>query len=347
MRMPEFQALTVPHLLSKPHAITETTHDGSSTSSTVSGNRHAAGTGAIFALLLLFGVHDSLAQAPDCDAACLTDIARQYMQDVVTQDHSRLPWGDQVRFTENNVGMMIGDAFWGAGPGVQGEGLILPDPLTGNVVWYGITTEHGQAAYHGLRLKVENREITEVESYFGREGTPDLFAPVDAYTLPSVFTETIPAAARRPRERMIAIVNGYFNSKQLNDGKVFTEFRPDCKRVTNGVDVTHGQHWAAQVAQGCQAQLEQGLFRPVDRIRARRFPVVNEETGLVVALSLEDHATRYVDYSATNGTPLKVEVEYPNTRGMLELFKIRDGAIERIEGVSVFLLYYMHSLWQE
>lgn len=287
------------------------------------------------------------AQAPACDDACLVDIASQYMRAVVQQDPSQLPWADAVRFSENNVGMMIGDGFWGAGPGVRAEGFMVPDASTGNVLWYGITEEHGQAAYHGLRLKISGSSISEVESYFGREGTPDLFAPVDGYALGAVFSESLSAAERRPRERMIAIVDGYYNTKQLNDGQLFSEFADNCARITNGVDVTHGEHWAAQVAEGCQAQLERGVYRPVDRIRARRYPVVNEAAGIVVALAIEDHATRYVDYSTTDGQALKVEVEYPNSRGMLELFRIRDGRIERIEGISVFLPYYIQSLWNE
>jgi len=299
--------------------------------------------------ILVFGMlaNTTLAQAPACDSNCLTDLARQYMADVATQDYSGLPWADRVRYTENNVGMQIGDGFWGAGPGTLGEGLILSDPASGNVVWYGLTTEHGQAAYHALRLKVRGREISEVESYLGREGTPDLFAKVDSFTLSGVFSQSIPADARSARERMVALVDGYFNTKQLNDGQIFTAFGEACERVTNGVSVSHGEHWAAQVAEGCQTQLEQGLFKPVDRIRARRYPVVNEENGVVVALSIEDHAARYVDYSSRAGTALKVEVEYPNSRGMLELFKISNGEIQRIEGVSVFLPYYIHSLWTE
>lgn len=285
------------------------------------------------------------AQAPACDAQCLTVIAQQYMHDVTEQDSSKLPWADRVRYTENNVAMMIGDGFWGAGPSTVGEGLYLPDPQSGNVVWWGITGEHGQAAYHGLRLKIENREITEVESYLGREGTPDLFAAVADYTLDKSFSSNVRESARSPRERMVALVDGWYNSRQLNDGKVFTSIADDCERSVNGLDTTSGEYWAAQLAEGCRQQLELGLHKPVDRIRARRYPVVNEETGVVVALSLEDHAVRSVDYTSTDGKSLKVEVEYPNTRGRLELFKIENGSITRIDGVSVFLPYYIHSLW--
>ncbi|MGA0805071.1 MAG: hypothetical protein ACO3PV_00965 [Pseudohongiellaceae bacterium] len=297
------------------------------------------------AALALLGQGSAQAQAPACDERCLTDIAQQYLQDVVTQDWSKLPWADRVRYTENNVAMMIGDGFWGAGPTIVGEGLYLADASTGNVEWWGITAEPGQAAYHGLRLQIENREITEVESYLGREGTPDLFAAVADYRLDAAFSTALGDDARTPRDRMVALVDGWFNSRQLNDGKVFTSIADDCVRTVNGLDTTQDEYWAAQLARGCRQQLELGLYKPVDRIRARRYPVVDEETGVVVALSLEDHAVRYLDYSSTDGSGLKVEVPYPSTRGRLELFKIKDGAITRIDGVSVFLPYYIHSLW--
>lgn len=301
---------------------------------------------ALVSALGLF-LHASVqAQAPSCNARCLTDIAQQYMKDVVTKDFSKLPWGDTVRFTENNVAMMIGEGYWGAGPGVMGNGIVLPDPTTGNVVWYGITTEHGQAAYHALRLKVANKAITEVESYFGREGTPDLFAPVTSYRVSEDFTKSLRANERTARDRMTALVDGWFNSRQLNDGKLFTSISDNCVRIVNGKDTTQGDYWAANIAKGCKAQLEQGLHKPADRIRDRRYPVVNEETGLVVAISLEDHAVRYLDYKSTTGADLKVEVPYPNTHGRLELFKIVNGEITRVEGVSTFLPYYIHSLWQ-
>lgn len=303
------------------------------------------------------------AQDADCNQSCLEDIARDYMAevmrdnpsiqaardiafDVVARDFSRLPWGSQVRFTENNVAMMIGEGFWGAARGDIRELFVLGDESTGNVLWYGITEEHEQAAYYGMRMKVADRKIVDVETYFGREGTPDLFANTGGYALDSSFSQTLPENQRRPRDRMTVIVNGYLSSKARDDGRTLSEFTVDCARVTNGINVTHGDYWAADIAEGCGQQLEAGIYKPVERIRSRRFPIVNETTGVVVALTLEDHAVRYVDYESTTGEALKVDVEYPNTRGMLELFKIVDGEIARIEGVSVFLPYYIQDLWQ-
>ena len=184
-----------------------------------------------------------------------------------------------------------------------------------------------------------------MESFLGREGEPEVFAKIDTYRRDDSFTTTVTVAKRRSREQMIALVDGYFNSKQQNNGQVFTVLSDDCMAVTNGVNTTTGDYWAAKAVKGCEAQLKAGVYKPVDRIRARRYPVVNETTGVVVALSLEDHAARYVDYTSVDGKPLAVQIEYPNSRGHLDLFKIEDGAIKRIDGVSVFLPYYIHSLW--
>lgn len=280
-----------------------------------------------------------------CDAACMTAIAQQYMTDVATQDWSKLPWANPVRYTENNVAMMIGDGFWGAGPTTGDDPLILADASTGNVIWYGRTAEHGQLAYHGLRLKVVDGKISEVESYLGREGTPDLFAPLDGYVLHADFSSNVANAASR--DALIGLVETYFDTKQLNDGTLKTTLSDTCTQLVNGVNITQGEHVKAQAAQGCKAQLEIGLYKPVERIRARRYPVVDTEKGVVVALSLEDHATRELKYMTNDGKEHDVDVRYPNTRGRMDLFKIVDGEIARIDGVSVFLPYYIHSLWEE
>lgn len=299
-----------------------------------------------FLLSLAACVFSGTVQAQtNCDAACMTGIATQYMTDVVTQDWSKLPWAERVRYTENNVGMMIGDGFWGAGPTTSGTPYILTDTSTGNVLWYGRTEEHGQAAYHALRLKVAAGKISEVESYLGREGTPDVFAPLDGYQLDAAFNETVSSPANR--DELIAIVDGYFDSKQLNDGTLHTAIADNCTQLVNGVNLTNGEHPKAQAAQGCKAQLEIALYKPVERIRARRYAIVDVAKGVVVAQSLEDHAARTLQFETTDGKLHDIDVRYPNTRGRLDLFKIVDGEIVRIDGVSVFLPYYIHSLWED
>jgi hypothetical protein len=298
---------------------------------------------AVAALAASLALSAARAQSPACDEACLTDLADRYLAALEAQDYSGLPWAGRVGHTENDVGLQIGEGLWGTTTAV-GPGFAVADEQTGNVVWLGIVEEHGQAAYLALRLAVEGREISEVETVVGRDGPPAPFAPTDGYRVDRRFTQVLPRDERPPRARMIALVEGYYNTMQLNDGKIFTDIADDCSRVTNGESTTHG---ADIDVEGCRQQFEVGWYRPVDRVRARRFPVVDEERGIVVALAFLDHAARYVDYETLDGRARRIPIEYPYTHGVLELFKIEDGAITRVEGVTSFQPYLMPTQWVE
>ena len=275
-----------------------------------------------------------------CDRDCLIDLADRYMAALVDKRFADLPWAEQVRFTENDVGLMIGDGVWGTVTKIDDAPFKLADPATGNVLWVGIVEEHGQPAYYAMRLAAEDGRIAEVETVVAREGTPAHFAPTANYSIDGTFSAALPEAERRPRERMIALVEGYYNTMQLNDGQLLGELADDCTRVSNGVDLTHGENVPAE---GCRAQFEIGYYKPVDRVRARRYPIVDEERGIVVAFAMLDHAARYTEYQTLDGRTLSIPVEYPNSHRVMELFKVRDGAVERVEGFAVFQPYLMPS----
>jgi hypothetical protein len=302
-------------------------------------------TASIVALAAV-SASSAMAQEPTCDAKCLTGIAQDYMKGLVAHEFKDLPWGDRVGYTENGVAINMGESLWGAITAAQDDPYIATDPESGNVVWMGVIEEHGLPAYYGMRMKVVDREITEVETTLGRERVPGAFKPADGYKLDKILSRKISTKAQSPREKMVAIVEGYFNTKQLNDGTLYTQFDDKCERMINGVSTTEGEdHWAAQAAKGCQHQMEIGLYKPADRVRERRYPVVDVEKGVVVALSLVDHASRYVTYETTDGAEHQMPIEYPNTLGLMEVFKIVDGKIVRIEGVQSFLPYFMKTRW--
>lgn len=299
----------------------------------------------------------SHAQAPDCDRNCLVGFANRYMAALVAHNPDSLPWAERVRFTENEVPLMIGDGAWGTVTKISDAPFTATDPATGNVLWYGIVEEHGEPAYFGVRLHVARRRIAEVESVVGREGTPIPFAKTAGYTLDASYSQPIPAAEREPRARLVAVADGYYNSMLLNDGTLFTQLDPACRRVTNGVvsrddGATDGGGKAAASRgardgpDGCGALFKNGYFRPVDRVRARRFPIVDESRGVVVAFAFLDHAARDAEYRTRDGKQHTIAVQYPNSRVVLELIKLRDGKIYRIEGAAAFLPYLMPTIWE-
>src|SRR5690606_15533024 len=105
----------------------------------------------------------AMASAPSgCDRDCLIGLADRYMAALVDKDFSGLPWAERVRFTENDVGLMMGDGVWGTVTKIDDDPFKLADPATGNVLWVGTVEEHGQPAYYAMRLAVEDGRIAEV-----------------------------------------------------------------------------------------------------------------------------------------------------------------------------------------
>lgn len=280
---------------------------------------------------------------PDCDRACLIEIAARYVAAMVDQAGSDLPWAERVRFTENDVALMIGDGLWGSITAAGDAPFELADPATGQVLWAGVVEEHGQPAYAAIRLKIEARRIADVEAVVAREGAPIHFAPAAGYAVAATFGEPLRPAERRSREQLIAAAEGYYDTVQRRDGRVLGEIAAECVRISNGVNLTVGEDLPAE---GCKALFEIGYGPPADRVRARRYPIVDEERGVVAVLALLDHAAREVEHRTLDGRTFALRVEYPSSQRVMELLKIRDGAVERVEGFAVFQPYLMPSLWE-
>ena len=291
-------------------------------------------------------------KAKVCDRKCLIGLADTYTTAMVTQKPDTVPWAPRVRFTENSVPLMIGDGLWGSGRQKSTAPLYVTDVSTGNVVWYGVVHEHDQPSYLALRLKVQDGRISEAESAVSRKQAPGPFADAAAYKVDPLFDQVLPAALRSPRERLEDLVQGYYSTKQRNDGTIFTQFDDACLRRDNGLDVTDGVGNAAVVApakatgvKGCEAQFKLGLYKPVDRVRSRRILAVDEERGLVVATAFADFELDRPRYTTTDGTIRETQEKSPSAREGIDIFKIRNGKIVRVDSVSVFQPYGMRSPW--
>ncbi len=88
---------------------------------------------------------------------------------------------------------------------------------------------------------------------------------------------------------------------------------------------------------GCAEQFRLGQYIYDDRLRDRRFPLVDEEKGVVLAGGLHrPHAARVVDLTWTDGvTRTKSVFLFPHSFALLELFKIVDGKIAGVEAVFI------------
>ena len=275
-------------------------------------------------------------------------LADAYLAALAKKDPSRLPLAGHVTFTENNVQMMLGDGLWNTVTAVRDTyDLKCADLQTGQVCWIGVVEESGDAAVMALRLGVIGGAIAEVETIVCRPSELGPFPQVDDDRRPRpLMLEDIAPAQRTPRERMIALADGYFDTLQLNDGELFTRFTDDCDRIENGLQTTNTHIEGYPIAaMGTADQFRLGQYVYDDRLRDRRFPLVDEEKGIVCAAGFIDHSGRVTEVTWTDGSRHRSIFTFPHSFALLELFKIVDGRIAGVEAVFVTVPYNMVSPW--
>jgi hypothetical protein len=273
----------------------------------------------------------------------------RYLAALKANDASRVPWADHVRNTENNVALMVGDGLWRTLTALGSYDLRFADPQLGQVGFFGTVTETDETAAFTLRLKVVGGKITEAETLVVRQLDSGIKFEGQKFENKPAMNETLPPDLRLPRPRMISLADGYFDTLQLNDGTLFTKFHPNCKRVENGVQTTNNPSFAVvPVARlGCEAQFKAGNYRYDTRLRARRFVLVDEERGLVLASAFIDHAGVPHEYNLTDGTKVRSPVHRPHSFYLFELFKLKEGSIEQIEANFITVPYNMPSPWDD
>jgi hypothetical protein len=292
---------------------------------------------------------------PACDRACLYGFMDQYLDALVHKDPAKLPWAPNARFTENNVELSIGDGLWGTISALGDYKMKFADPQNGQVGFFGVVKEFETSSAFTVRMKVEAGRIAELETVILRiadmgalVGNENPFSK-GAFVDKPILEQNVPPNLRRPRERMISLADGYFDTLQLNDGTLFTEFDPACNRFENGLQTTNNpaKPLGEFSALGCAEQFKLGIYRYDDRLRARRFPLVDEERGLVLALGFIDHSGKLGTYRLTDGRTAESPVRRPHSFHLMELFKIVDGKLRQVEAVFIAVPYDMPSPWDK
>jgi hypothetical protein len=295
---------------------------------------------------------EKAARKEPCNAQCLHAIADTYMEALVARDPSSVPWAPRVRYTENGVGLMIGEGIWGSARSKRDEVLRVADPSRGSVVWYGVVLEHDAPAYYGMRLKIENRRVAEVEALVARARNPGPFADAARFKIDPTLNAVLASKDRQSPARMADIVQRYGTMMQSQGSGKAAAFDPACTRIENGAKVSDGSSSPPVIAkvstaQGCEAPLKLGLYEPLERVRDRRIAAVDADRGLVVTLSLADYPLRETQYTTTDGQRRETQDKYPSTRELLEIFKVSGGKLQRVEAISVFQPYGMPSQWTQ
>jgi hypothetical protein len=296
----------------------------------------------------------------NCDRACLERLIDQYLTAVVAHDPKQLPLSADVKYTENNQVMEVGDGFWKTAAGIGNYRHVFADPEAGQVALMGTMIEAGTPILMSLRLRIELGRITEIESVYFRPGGggPNNIAAMDkAGKAEDLWFRSIPPEKRLTRQQMIAIADGYFTGLQRNDGKGINgtgtyPFTNDCHRIENGAPTTNVPRSPTEkpgainpFTMDCLTAFRMGLYYVVQNIHSRRYPLVDAERGVVWAHCVFDQGT--VNQGVlSDGTRHSYQgFNRPGSILVTEAFLIENGLIRRVEMIGPAATYHINSPW--
>ena len=255
--------------------------------------------------MLVWGVLAAPATAQDCDRACLRSALDRYLTAVTMHDPAAAPLSVGFRQTENAVVLKLGTGTWKSVTGLGTLQRRYLDPVTGQAAYFGVVNEENGSAIVTVRVKVERRQIAEAEWYLARKGDPGLNGPQQPgqpagnFFDPENLTKNpppdrvLPKNERLPREALIGITNSYFDGITTHDGSIIMA-HAGCSRTENGTTVTGRA--TGPGARGTTPAAGRGLTTSdctsgleninIQNVAARRFPVVDEDAGVVLALAV-------------------------------------------------------------
>ncbi len=288
------------------------------------------------------------------DRASLVDLMDQYLTALVNHDPAGLPFAPDVKLVENTKVTPIGEGLWETSTGGTNDYKIyVADPIAGQIGFMGVIEDQGKPIQLGVRLKVENSEITEIDHMIWRINGP---LPEGLKIPRPGLIQKLDPSESVSREEMLNAANAYYDAIEQSDGTV-APFADECQRREGGITSANNQEplpkdaettFGAMAAFGrmkCEEQLSTGVMGYITDINQRRLFAVDEEMGLVMAFSMFNHDGE--------PNPLKIKnmpgvTESPNNWGQFNvgaghIFKVRNGKIYEIEAMACVGIPYQAS----
>jgi hypothetical protein len=193
----------------------------------------------------------------------------QYLNAVIKHDPSAAPIVVGFRQTENAINVRPGNGTWKSVTGLGRIGRRYYDPVSGQAAYYGTLMEGETEVLATVRVRVEDKRLTEAEWYIARPDDPGLNGPRQPGRPPANLLNpeylsqnpppdrVVPAGQRSDRQTLIRIVDSYFDAITSRDGTVALT-HSGCGRVENGTPTPAGQFLPPLNPQAAPAGQRQG-----------------------------------------------------------------------------------------
>jgi hypothetical protein len=182
-------------------------------------------------LSIIFGDLSNVnASGTQCDRECLKGFVNQYIKALVAHKPESLTVADNVRFTENNKEIKLGEGVWKTASNLSSDYRVdvLDVSLGSAVSFFVVSTNVGIA----VRLKIDNKKITQIETM--------VCSGVQVSNLKAASTMSNPPDKAKLNTREKVIKNAELYADGLRDStcnsfkNVNIPFAKDCYRMENG-----------------------------------------------------------------------------------------------------------------
>ena len=278
--------------------------------------------------------------------APLVELMNQYLAALVKHDPAGLPLASDVKLVENTKVTPVGEGLWktSTGAGTTDYKIYVADPVEGRVGYMGLLEEEGKPIQLGVRLKLENGEITEIDHMIWRTISDPM--PEGLIIPRPGLVQKLDPSEKVSREEMVKASMAYYDAIEQNDGNV-APFAYECQRHEGGIVTANNQAPLPEDADAigslaqfgrmkCGEQLSTGVMGYITDINQRRVAAVDEEMGLVMIFSMFNHD------GEPNPLPIKNVPGFTEREnewgqfnvGAAHIYKIRNGKIYEIEAMA-------------
>ena len=283
---------------------------------------------AFLSVTLTISVHGQTRGAAGnaCDRECLRGFITQYLDALVAHNPKALPTASNVKFTEDTKTMQLGEGLWKGASKIRPYRQDFLDVREGVAASHVVAEENGTPVMLALRLKIVNRQLTEIETMVVRSMEEGRIFNINNLTTARAAMNVVPDPPQR-LSRAEAIRIAEFYPLGLKVGGTFdavnAPFAPNAYRVENG---------STMAGPGARAGSEnirtQRIIAHPDV--SYRIAAVDEERGIVLMR---------LDFGDTNS------YGPGNALTVFEAFKVYGGQIHAVEAFMEIMPKNTSSGW--